>query len=599
MNIDSRSDNAVSSTSYPSSTPAASSASSASSGRPAGASESGTTLNGAATAPRKPLLRAAATLLVLRDGAAGLEVLMVRRPERKDDRSGGAFVFPGGVLDPQDVALHVLCDGLDDSAASKRLNVPERGLDYYLCAVRELFEEAGLLLGRDGQGQIRKLDDLDPVELASLREAVAYGGPGLAHVCAAQGLRLAVDRLAYFAHWLTPPGLPKRFDTRFFVALAPEGQTAMHDGKEAVEHRWLRPVDALDPAHGLTLVNVTRRILTTLARFDSAQACFEHASKLRDIAMVMPRLADGPAGIRPVQPEEAPYAEIGKIDPDGAGHGRYALQPGLAVRLSERIVRVTADNGNVMTGPGTNTYLVGGLAGWAVIDPGPDDETHLRAVMAAAPGPIRWILATHTHLDHSPGAATLKAWTGAPVYGRLAGSPQRQDPTFAPDRVLEHGEQLTLDGQMTLRVVHTPGHASNHLCFLLEDEKTLFTGDHVMQGSTVVIGPPDGDMRAYLASLSILLDEDLEWLAPGHGFLMPRPRDAIRLLMRHRQHREAKVLSGLREIGPASLETLVTRVYDDAPVKLHGVAQRSLLAHLLKLAAEGAAREAGGDWEAV
>jgi glyoxylase-like metal-dependent hydrolase (beta-lactamase superfamily II) len=148
-------------------------------------------------------------------------------------------------------------------------------------------------------------------------------------------------------------------------------------------------------------------------------------------------------------------------------------------------------------------------------------------------------------------------------------------------------------------VVHTPGHASNHLCYLLEEEKTLFTGDHVMQGSSVVINPPDGDMRAYLASLQALLDEDLEWIAPGHGFLMPRPRDAIRLLIRHRQQREAKVLNALRALAPADIGTLLASVYDDVPERMHPVAQRSLLAHLRKLEEDGVARETEAVWHLI
>ena len=142
----------------------------------------------------------------------------------------------------------------------------------------------------------------------------------------------------------------------------------------------------------------------------------------------------------------------------------------------------------------------------------------------------------------------------------------------------------------TLRVVHTPGHASNHLCYLLEEERLLFTGDHVMQGSTVVINPPDGDMAAYLQALHALLDEDLQWLAPGHGFLVAEPQAVLRALIAHRLKREAKVTAALRAAGHASLDALLPQVYDDVPAALHAVARRSLLAHLLKLQGDGAAR---------
>ncbi|MDF3836538.1 MBL fold metallo-hydrolase [Cupriavidus basilensis] len=548
---------------------------------------------------RSTSLRHAASILVVRDGAAGMEVLLVRRAERNDDRSSGAFVFPGGTLDPQDKTLHALCTGLDDALASQRLGLPDGGLDFYLAAVRECFEEAGLLFASDAGSRLIALDQLDAQQHDWYRQSARRGGPGMAQLCERLHVRLAVDRLAYHSHWLTPPGLPKRFDTRFFVAVAPAGQTAAHDGDEAVEHLWVRPADAIDAARGLKLVPVTRRTLASIARFDSAQACFDHAAQLRDIVRIMPRLALGSGGPRPVLPSEPAYPEIERIDPHGEGHARYELAAGVPVRLSDRIWRVTANNGSVMTGPGTNTYFVGDPARneWAVIDPGPDDETHVAAVLAAAPGPIRWILATHTHLDHSPATPRLKAATGAPVLGRAAPPASRQDQTFQPDRILAHGERLVLGSGSTLRVVHTPGHASNHLCFLLEEEKTLFTGDHVMQGSTVVINPPDGDMQAYLASLAALQQEDLEWLAPGHGFLMARPGDAIRTLIRHRMQREAKVLNALRELGESCLDALLLRVYDDVPERMHPVAQRSLLAHLHKLALDGRAVESGQKWQ--
>lgn len=547
-------------------------------------------------------LRHAASVLVLRDGPRGMEVLLMQRPERSDDRSSGAWVFPGGTLDPQDGALHPFCVGLDEDGANARLEVPSGGLDYYLCAIREVFEEAGLLFAHDaaapaGTAPLIKLDALDAATLDALRDAARYGGKGLTHVCESLNLRIAVDRLVYVSHWLTPPGLPKRFDTRFFLAHVPPGQTATHDGVEAVDHRWIRPAEALDASSGMSFVNVTRKMLQSISHFRTVDACIGYAREQGTIVRVMPRLANGPKGVRPVMPEEAPYAEIGRIDPDGALLGRYALEADVPVRLSDRVIRVTANNGNAMTGPGTNTYLIAAADGaWAVLDPGPDDAAHVEAVLAAAPGPIRWILVTHTHLDHSPATVRLREATGATVLGRTTSVPDRQDQTFAPDRVPEHGERLELGPEVTLRVVHTPGHASNHLCFLLEQEKLLFTGDHVMQGSTVVINPPDGDMHAYLRSLHALLDEDLEWIAPGHGFLMPRPHDAIRLLIRHRQQREAKVVNALRSLGPADIATVLASVYDDVPERMHPVAQRSLVAHLRKLVVDGVAVEDGALW---
>ena len=240
----------------------------------------------------------------------------------------------------------------------------------------------------------------------------------------------------------------------------------------------------------------------------------------------------------------------------------------------------------MMTGPGTNTYLVGERE-LAVIDPGPAIDSHLERILAEGKDRIRWILCTHTHVDHSPAAAALKAATGAQLLGRPA--PAGQDATFAPDRVMSHNDRFIFDG-VTLRALHTPGHASNHVCYLLEQTRMLFTGDHVMQGSTVVINPPDGDMRAYLDSLEMLLAEDLAILAPGHGYLIGEPHKELRRLISHRLARERKVLASLQQLGRASVEELLPLVYDDVPPRIHRVAARSLTAHLDKLVADGAVR---------
>jgi glyoxylase-like metal-dependent hydrolase (beta-lactamase superfamily II) len=314
---------------------------------------------------------------------------------------------------------------------------------------------------------------------------------------------------------------------------------------------------------------------------------------------MMPRLALGPTGPRVVLPGEHAHAEIGKLDPEGRGDASCELLPGRAVRLSPRVLRITAPNPGVMTGPGTNTYLVSDTLGqgWTVIDPGPVGDAHLQTLLRLLPGPLTRILVTHTHRDHAPLAAAVSAATGAPVWGRVADPAPWQDTPFAPAHQPQHGDAIAVGGDTTLRVIHTPGHASNHLCYLLVEERLLFTGDQVMQGSTVVINPPDGDMAAYLQALSALMDEPADWLAPGHGFLVAEPRRVLQALIAHRLKREAKVLSAFGADGRGgSLEALVSRVYDDVSPALHGMAQRSLLAHLLKLQAEGRVTEAEGDW---
>src|SRR5919108_1808857 len=162
-------------------------------------------------------------------------------------------------------------------------------------------------------------------------------------------------------------------------------------------------------------------------------------------------------------------------DPEETGKTIYDLVPGEPKRLDRWVTRLIAPNPGIMTGPGTNTYIVNGVA---VIDPGPAIDSHIEKLLQFKS--IKWILCTHTHLDHSPAAAALKAATGAQVLGRPP--PAGQDATFKPDVVLENGQRLDLGGGITLRAIHTPGHASNHLCYMLEETRMLFTGDHVMQG---------------------------------------------------------------------------------------------------------------------
>ncbi|UCF74549.1 MAG: MBL fold metallo-hydrolase [Betaproteobacteria bacterium] len=274
------------------------------------------------------------------------------------------------------------------------------------------------------------------------------------------------------------------------------------------------------------------------------------------------------------------------------------IVPGKLRQVSELVSCVTAPNPSVMTGPGTNSYIVG-RKGLAVIDPGPESMPHLAALLDAVGGRLKWILCTHTHRDHSPCAQTLKQETGAELLG-FATVPDdgRQDTAFRPDRPLVDGEALET-GEFTLRAVHTPGHASNHLCYLLEGRGLLFTGDHVMQGSTVVISPPDGDMSAYLASLERLLELDVKAFAPGHGRIIEAPRDEVQRLIGHRLTREQKVVDAIGRKNPATLDDLLPLVYNDVPEKIHAVARRSLHAHLLKLQRDGRVVEAGGIWRAA
>jgi glyoxylase-like metal-dependent hydrolase (beta-lactamase superfamily II) len=271
-----------------------------------------------------------------------------------------------------------------------------------------------------------------------------------------------------------------------------------------------------------------------------------------------------------------------------------SLTSGQLDEIAPGVRRLVARNPGFMTGPGTNTYLVG-TQRCAVIDPGPHDLVHIERILEAAGGRVSSILATHTHPDHSPAVAALAQSTGAEVLGRAAPVHGRQDATFAPTRVLNDGDVVRV-GDMTLRAIHTPGHASNHVCYLLEGSGMLFSGDHVMQGSTVVIGPPDGNMQLYLQSLARLQREPVTRIAPGHGTVIEDAQSEVTRLIAHRLQREAKVVERLRRAGRATIDVLVTSVYDDVDSRLHPVAKGSLLAHLLKLEADGrAARDAAGD----
>lgn len=250
------------------------------------------------------------------------------------------------------------------------------------------------------------------------------------------------------------------------------------------------------------------------------------------------------------------------------------------VELSPLVKRITAGNGSVFTGPGTNTYLVG-IDEITVIDPGPAIKNHIDAILSASPK-IKQILVTHTHPDHSPGVRLLKNELEIPAYGMLTSSAKNQDTTFNPQRILTDGELFEED-DFTIEVVHTPGHASNHLCYILKEEKLIFTGDHIMNGSTVVIGPPDGNMKQYIHSLEKLKNYDIEKIAPGHGELLDNPHEVAEWIISHRLEREKKVFHALKEATRGTPDSLVERVYDDVDSSLFPIAKASLLAHLIKL----------------
>ncbi len=258
--------------------------------------------------------------------------------------------------------------------------------------------------------------------------------------------------------------------------------------------------------------------------------------------------------------------------------------------------RILGRNPGPMTGPGTNSYLLG----WqrlCLIDPGPDDDTQLASFLTAiGSATLKYILVTHTHRDHSPGARRLQEATGAELVGMVAPEGPAQDAGFRPAREWVHGTVIGC-GEYSLRLIHTPGHVSNHLCYLLEEEGLLFTGDHVLQGTTPVILPPDGDMGDYLDSLALLQGMDLRLLAPGHGDIMTQPQEELAGLVAHRLRRERKVIRGLEQLGRCTLEELLVPVYDDVAEHLLPWAKKTLTAHLLKLQRDGRVDRAGDFWQ--
>jgi glyoxylase-like metal-dependent hydrolase (beta-lactamase superfamily II) len=258
------------------------------------------------------------------------------------------------------------------------------------------------------------------------------------------------------------------------------------------------------------------------------------------------------------------------------------------------IARVTAPNPGPFTYLGTNSYVAGDDT-VIVVDPGPDDASHLAALVAAIDGrPVSHILVTHTHRDHSPLAAKLKALTGAITVGE---GPHRYttpagpefasimdasaDFDFIPDLTVKHGDRIDCGG-FSMTAIATPGHAVNHMAFSLEGSGILFSGDHVMEWATTIVAPPDGSMQSYLDSLDLLAARDDQFFLPGHGEKIENPRQRVRALKTHRLQREAAILEKIRQ-GESTLGSIVEKVYASTDKRLHGAAALTTMAHLVRL----------------
>jgi len=543
-------------------------------------------------AQREPApTRAAATVLLLRDTPEGIEVLMTRRSPTASF-APGAYVFPGGGIDERDAAAHPI--------ATRRSTQSQTQLTQAIAAIRESFEELGVLLAHRPDGGPVNSDEVAGMDRGTASTTVAF-----AEQCMQRGLRLSTHQVFTFAHWITDRDLPKRFDVPFLVARMPEGQTPAADETEQFEPSWVRPSDALarHAAGNFFMIFPTLRTLERLAAFETVDAVLDACAR-RD-AGEGPLWTSCPRGgllggkETRFMEHDAPFGELALVSPDGQVVHALDWQSERPVPLLRNVQRLTAPNPGVMTGPGTNSYIVGDArTGYIVIDPGPKDADHLERIRHATQGDIRMIVCTHSHADHSPGALPLQALcvdSKPPILGLPSAPTARAAAEFMPDRALQDQERLVLRGTgedgaavtHTLRVVHTPGHAANHLCLVLEEDGLLFSGDHVLNGSTTVVDPPDGNMTAYLDSLDKLdatcAEGDIGFILPAHGHVLGEARMAITLLKAHRLRREAKIAAAMRRIPQGSPDDWLPLAYDDVPERMWPVAARSLAAHIERL----------------
>jgi recombination protein RecT len=574
--------------------------------------------------PAKPLapLLQAATVLLLRDSAQGLQVLMTRR-SLTASFAPGAYVFPGGGIEPDDEkyarsASHLI--GL-------RANPTEQHTIWALAAIRESFEELGVLLARQRggastghwvtQAQINTLD----------RQANFYAQ------MQAQDFELAADEVFLLAHWITDRDMPKRFEVPFLVARMPEGQTPVADEKEQFAPEWVSPQDALDrfKAGQFFMIFPTVRTLERLASYATVHQALQACASGQPLWTSCPRAGLVHGREKRLMEHEAAYAELAMVSPYGQIAHELSWQHEKPVALLRHVIRLTAENPSTMTGPGTNTYIIGTPEkGYLVIDPGPEIASHIERILQATQGDIVAIICTHSHADHSPAAKPLqsrvlqahphvaKGWSQesarsiCPILGLPSAATAKDSAWFEPDIVLKNHAQLApyfrrsggeKPFEISLHVVYTPGHAANHLCLILPEDGLLFSGDHVLNGSTTVIDPPDGNMSDYLDSLDQLAtlceQHDLRFILPAHGHVLSfcdaRQQQsaqhdskggaarAISALKAHRLKREANIIAAMKQCPEASVEELVALAYSDVDAKLWPIAVRSLTAHVQRI----------------
>jgi len=475
--------------------------------------------------------RPAATTVILRDGPEGLEVLLTQRPERLRFM-GGAVVFPGGAVAPSDLdSRWEKASTLSRAEAADALGSSDEAaaLGAFVCALREAFEEVGFVTGQSPVPRLERHEASSP-ELFLER-------------CLQPDARLGTRDLVPAGRWVTPLGSPVRFDARFFLVRAPDGWEPDPDRSEVARCYWMTPGMALEQ----------------LAAGDALMA---------------------PPTIETLQR----LAEHGDVDAaiEGLAEHRVGDPHILSVRLSPLVQVVLAPNPSPMTGPGTNTYIVGSGPTF-VIDPAVDDGRFVDAVTAAA-NRVAAILVTHRHLDHVGGVAAIRDRTGAPV--RAWGEELAGEVAVQP---LQEDEVLGAGGAR-LRVIHAPGHASDHVCFLFEGAASLFAGDNILGEGTSVIAPPDGNMREYLQTLSKLKELHIDRIYPGHFRPLDGGTAVIEGYIAHRREREAAITDVLAQ-GPVTVDEIVASVYTDTPEALHPIARVQVEAMLQMLMEDGRVTE--------
>ncbi len=518
-------------------------------------------------------LRPAATVLLLRDTPQGIEVLMTRR-SMTASFAPGAYVFPGGGIDAADALAH--------SQSTRRATQGDLHLTQAIAAIRESFEELGVLLARHPDGSYATTADI-----ASLDRKAPFAAQ-----CKERGLTLAGDQVFVLAHWIADRDLSRRFDVPFLAARMPDGQSPVADEAEQFEPVWVRPADALarHAAGSFLIIFPTIRTLERLQHYPSVDAVLAACASEVPLWTSCPRTGLLKGEEARYMEHEAPYGELALTSPDGQIVHALDWQTARPVALLKNVMRLTAPNPGMMTGPGTNSYIVGDAqSGYIVIDPGPNDAGHIQRLHDTTGGRIEAIVCTHSHPDHSPGAGPLQALCAhrPPILGLPSAATARPDSFFAPDRPLSNQELLTLSGsglEHTLMVILTPGHAANHLCLVLLEDGLLFSGDHILNGSTTVVNPPDGAMTPYLDSLDTLSAacdvHGIDFILPAHGYVLGDAENAIAQLKAHRLKREAKVIAAMQAQPEGSMDDWVERAYDDVDPRIWPLAKRSLLAHV-------------------